>query len=354
MEIGITGLRGSGKSELFRLLTGVDAASRPGAASVGVARVPDERLDALSALYSPRKTTPATVRYVDLPGVPEEHRGEAALVLPEVRTMDVLMVVVRGFDNPEVPHPLETVDPLRDLARVEEELILSDQMVVERRLERLDRDLAKRRTPELAAERELLLRCLEVLEAGEPLRSVPFSETEKLRLRGFTFLSLKPQLVVLNIDESAVGSAPLAADVWTPWVTRPTTSATTVCATIEREIAELDPEDAREFMDELGIDRALDRLIRESYRLLGLASFFTVGEDECRAWSVREGTPAEEAAAVIHSDIQRGFIRAEAVRCEELLEAGSLPVCRQRGSLRLEGRTYPVRDGDVIHFRFAV
>ena len=358
MEVGIMGLAASGKSTVFSLLTGIDVSAVPGrrdTAQVGVARVPDSRLDALSAMYDPKKTTPATVRYVDVPGIPEEHRRDASFNIPELRNTDALMVVVRAFADEAIPHPMGSVDPLRDLHHIEEEFILQDQLVVERRLERIHRDMAKRKTPELQRERDLLEWCLEILEAQKPLRGADFSSDDHKVLRGFTFLSIKPMLVVLNLGEDQLGDDPFADGSWGDWLMRPGLVFTQVCATLEGELSLLDGEDAESFMSEYGIaDRALDRVIRESYRLLGSISFFTVGEDECRAWSVRSETPAAEAGGVIHSDIQRGFIRAEVVPSGTLLEAGSLSACREQGTLRLEGKTYRVQDGEVVHFRFNV
>jgi GTP-binding protein YchF len=359
MDVGILGLAGSGKTTLFSLLTAnadaLAARAQRREATVGMGSVPDPRLDLLSDLYRPRKTTPAVVRYVDVPGIEGEHRSESSLNIPELRTMDALLVVLRAFTDDAVPHPLGSPDPLRDLERIEEELLLQDQMVVERRLERLDKDLARRKVPTLAAEQKLLQRCLAGLEDGRPLRAQSLTRDEKDRLRGFTFLSLKPILAVVNVDEDAVGDDPSADRRWHEWLQGPATRCTTVCATLEREISELEPEDAAAFMADLGIaDRALDRIARSAYALLGLISFFTVGEDECRAWSVPRETPAVEAAGAIHSDISRGFIRAEVVPHVDLLELGSLTACRDRGTLRLEGKTYPVQDGDVVHYRFNV
>jgi len=357
MEVGIMGLAASGKSTVFGLLTGQEAASaRRDAAQVGIARVPDARLGALSAMYEPEKTTPATVRYVDVPGIPEEHRqGEAAFNLPELRSADALMVVVRAFADESVAHPMGSVDPLRDLRHIEEEFILQDQLVVERRLERIQKDLAKRKVPELERENLILKRCLEVLESERPLRAEDFSADEYRQLRGFTFLSLKPVLVVVNVGDDEMAEDPFTATAWDQWRDRPGMAFTRVCATLEHELSQLDGAEIAPFMKEYGItDRAIDRVIRESYRLLGSISFFTVGEDECRAWSVLTDTPAVEAGGVIHSDIQRGFIRAEVVPCDALLEAGSLAACREQGALRLEGKTYAVQDGEVVHFRFNV
>lgn len=357
MEVGIMGLAACGKTTLFQLLTGVDGTlvGHRGGVQVGVARVPDERLDALSAFYRPDKTTPATVRYVDVPGLPATHRRDAEINFSELRGADALMVVVRDFENQAVAHPLLTIDPQRDLRRIEDEFILQDQMVVEQRLGRIAYDLGKRKVPELEREREALTRCLAALEDGRPLRGESFTADEARRLKGFTFLSAKPMLVVVNVDEERAAANAADDAAWAEWRDRPRTAFTRVCATLEHELAQLGPEDADALMAEYGIgDRALDRVIRESYRLLGAASFFTVGEDECRAWTVADGTPAVEAARAIHSDIERGFIRAEVVPVEALLEAGSLAACRQQGTLRLEGKTYPVRDGEIVHFRFNV
>jgi GTP-binding protein YchF len=358
MEVGIMGLAASGKSTLFGLLTGQDPdapAARHGSVQIGIARVPDPRLDALSAMYEPEKTTPAAVRYVDVPGIPVEHRQEAAFNLPELRAVDALMVVLRAFENDAVAHPKGSIDPQRDLRYIEEEFILQDLLVIEKRLERIRRDLRTRKVPELEREAEMLKRCQAVLEDERPLRAETFNEQEEKVFRGFTFLSAKPMLVVLNVGDHQVSDESFSDPRWAVWIERPQMAFTQVCAPLEAEMAQLEGNDAGAFMAEFGIeDPALDRVIRESYRLLGSISFFTVGSDECRAWSIRTATPAVEAGGVIHSDIQRGFIRAEVVPHEALLEAGSLAACRQLGTLRLEGKTYPVRDGEVVHFRFNV
>ena len=355
MDIGILGLSASGKSTLLTLLTGQAPDARHDAVTTGMATVPDERLDRLSKLFNPKKHTPATIRYVDVPGIPAEHGREGSLNISELRTMDVLMVVVRAFESDVVPHPLLTVNPVRDLGRIDEEFVLQDLLVVEKRLERLKKDLARKKVPELEREQKVLQKCHEILEDGRPLRSENFSDTEEKEIRGFTFLSMKPLLVVVNLDEGDVGTNPFEDSTWTALKDSPQMGFSSACATLEGELADLDADDAATFMEDLGLaDRALDRIIRDSYHLLGLISFFTVGEDECRAWSIRRGTPAVEAAGAIHSDIQRGFIRAEVVPCEALLETGSLAECRNNATLRLEGKTYQVADGDVVHYRFNV
>jgi GTP-binding protein YchF len=358
MEVGIMGLAASGKSTVFGLLTGQDPQAPNcghGCVRIGIARVPDPRLEALSEMYQPDKTTPASVRYVDVPGIPDEHRQEATFNLPELRSVDALMVVLRAFSDHAVAHPTGSIDPLRDLNFIEEEFILQDLLVVERRLDRIHRDLRKRRVAELEQEAGVLEHCRSVLDDGRPLRGESFSQQDERIVRGFTFLSLKPMLVLLNVSENLVSDDPFSDPRWEAWADRPQMVFSHVSAKLESELAQLEGSEAADFMAEFGItDRALDRVIRESYRLLGSISFFTVGSDECRAWSIRTETPAVEAGGVIHSDIKRGFIRAEVVPCDALLEAGSLSACRQQGALRLEGKTYPVQDGEVVHFRFNV
>lgn len=357
MEFGIVGLELAGKTTLFSLLTGHSPA--PGAgkreAHVGIAQVPDPRLDRLSALFRPRKHTPATVRFVDVPGV--ARGGSAGLNLPELRTMDGLAVVVRGFESEVVPHPEGDVQPARDLELLETELLLADLQVAESRLERLARDLAKRRTPELEREQSAMERCRLALAEGTPLRDAGLTPDQQRLLKGFTFLTLKPMLVVLNTGEGTVADLDTAATLagLGPWRHRSNVAVCAVCATLEEEISRLEGEEQETFLADLGLpDRALDRLLRAAYGLLGLRSFFTVGEDECRAWTIVAGTTAVRAAGVIHSDLERGFIRAEVVTCDDLLAAGSWAACRTNATLRLEGREYVVADGDVINVRFNV
>jgi hypothetical protein len=357
MEFGILGLELAGKTTLFSLLTRQDIAGGHGRAGArtGVAQVPDGRLDSLSAMFTPRKHTPATVRFVDIPGIVKG--GAASLNLPELRAMDGLAVVLRAFPSPVVPHPEGTVDPVRDLELLETELLLNDLAVAGNRLERLARDLAKRKTAELEAERVVLSRCRAALEAGTPLRQVELSSDELKLLKGFAFLTGKPLLLILNVGEGAAAdlAGALANPGLDPWRDQPGLALTAVCATLEEEISRLGSDDQTAFLADLGLpDRALDRVLKAAYTLLGLISFFTVGEDECRAWSITAGTPAVKAAGVIHSDIERGFIRAEVVPWQDLVEAGSIAACRPRGTLRLEGKDYVVQDGDVITVRFNV
>jgi len=357
MEFGILGLELSGKTTLFSLLTGHHVQAAPGKreSHVGIAQVPDARLDRLSELFKPKKHTPATVRFVDVPGIAKGSGG--SLNVPELRTMDGLAVVLRGFASDDVPHSEGSVDPARDLELLETELLLADLTVVGNRLERLGREIGKRKAPELEAERDALERCKVPLEAGTPLREAGLEPAERLLLKGFTFLTLKPLLLVLNAGEEDAGdlAGALARAGLARWQAREQVAVSVVCAPLEEEVSRLEPADQAAFLADLGLpDRALDRLLQAAYRLLGLISFLTVGDDECRAWSIPAGTPAVRAAGAIHSDIERGFIRAEVVPWAELLDAGSFATCRTRGTLRLEGRDYVVQDGDVINFRFNV
>ena len=361
LRAALIGVASSGKSTLFQLMTSVRetgrAAHGKGEATVGISKVPDARLDRLTAMYNPKKRVPATVEFTDL-AIPAGTGAAAALVdVAAYMNADALVHVVRAFHDPSVPHPAGSIDPARDAQAMEDELILADLGLVERRLERLEKDLKKNRSAELVGERDVILACKAALEDGRPLRALELKGDDLKRLRGFQFLSAKPLLIVVNLDEShlsdgidrAVENTGLSA-----FLSRASTAAVAVCAKIELEIAQLDAADAAAFLKDLGLaESGLDRVIRATYDLLGYMSFFTVGEDECRAWSIARGTQAQLAAGEIHSDIQRGFIRAEVVAYEALIARGSMQTCREHGEVRLEGKEYVVRDGDIINFRFA-
>jgi len=359
VRIALFGFPQTGKSTLFRLLTGAEApphhATR-GEAQIGVARVPDPRLDRLAELHRPRKVTPATVEYLDLPGV---SKGEAAEVLPleQLRLADALAHVVRAFHDSAVPHAEGTIDPRRDAETMDTELVLADHTIAERRVEKLELLARKTNRDEDRTELELLRRVLGHLERAVPLRAVEFDAREQRILRGYTFLSLKPLLVVVNADESDARRLDQGAAAFEleELARHPATAVVALSAKIEAEIARLDAADAAAFRADLGIrEPALDRMIRASYRLLGRISFFTVGESECRAWTVAHGTAARAAAGTIHSDMDKGFIRAEVVAYDALVTAGNWNAARERGILRLEGKEYPVQDGDVLVIRFNV
>jgi GTP-binding protein YchF len=309
-------------------------------------------------MYTPRKHVPATIEFTDI--VAPGKTGAAALVdVAGYKNADALVHVVRAFRDDAVAPPRGSIDPARDAQTMEEELILADLGVVERRRERLDRDLKTGKSSELEHERALVERCRAALEGGQPLRALGLAGADRRRLRGFQLLSAKPLLIVMNLDEAdlaALSSVDRAAEITglTSFLSRAATRAVPVCAKIELEMADLEPADAHVFLADLGLgESGLARVIRASYDLLGYISFFTVGDDECRAWSIPRGTIAHEAAAEIHSDIARGFIRAEVVTYDALVGRGSMAACREHGEVRLEGKEYVVQDGDIINFRFA-
>ena len=336
-----------------------DAPRGKGDVAIGISKVPDARLDILTAMYNPRKRVPATVEFTDL--IAPSRTGAQALVdVAAYKNADALVHVVRAFRDAAVPHPSGSINPARDAQAMEDELILADLGVAERRLERIEKDLKKGKSTELDRERELVQRCKAALEEGTPLRALGLTGDDRKRLSGFQLLSAKPLLLVINLDESDL--ADVGADVakaaaatgLTDFLAHAETKAVALCAKIELEISQLDDEDKKMFLGELGLtESGLDRVIRTAYDLLGYMSFFTVGEDECRAWSIHRGTQAQLAAGEIHSDIQRGFIRAEVVSYDSLTTRGSMAVSREHGEVRLEGKEYVVQDGDIINFRFA-
>ena len=358
MKTGIIGLPQVGKTSLFGILTKAklseQAYANPREAHVGVAKVPDDRLDRLASLFNPKKLTHASVEYVDVGAIGQDALKETAYI-GHLRTVDALAHVVRAFEDPAIPH-VGPIDPLRDIKNVEFDLMVSDLGQIEKRMERLEKDLKKMRSPELEKEFDLLKRAKAHLESERPLREMEMTPEDKKRLRGFMFLSEKPILYVLNVSEAqelgkelenAVGRFNLAEVA-----SRPNAGATAICGRVEAELAEMSDADAAEFLSSYGLkESGLVRLIRTTYMLLGLVSFFTVGEDECRAWTIPVHTRAVEAAGAIHSDLEKHFIRAETIRWDQLLEAGSEANARARGILRLEGKDYIVQDGDVLHIR---
>src|SRR5712671_441962 len=357
MKTGIIGLPQVGKTSLFTMLTNVEAAAHstnPREAHLGIAKVPDDRLDRLAALYNPKILVHTSVEYSDVAAIGQEALKESAYA-NTLRTVDALAHVVRAFDDPAIPHVGEN-DPLRDIKNVDFDLIVNDLGQVEKRLERLEKDLKKQRTAELEKENELIIRCKAHLEAEKPLRELEMSADEKKRIRGFMFLSHKPILYVVNVNESADLGKELEGAVTkyglTAAASRPNAGATAICGRVEAELASMPDEDAADFLASYGLSESgLTRLVRKTYELLGLISFFTVGEDECRAWTTERGSRAQVAAGAIHSDLEKHFIRAETIHWDKLLDAGSEANARARGTLRLEGKDYIVRDGDVMHIR---
>jgi hypothetical protein len=366
VQIAIVGLAASGKTTVFNTLTRGHAETGGYGAltlNVGVVKVPDERLDRLAAIFKPKKVVQADVTYVDLPAPPASHEGHVgteelpAEHLARLRESDALLHVVRAFDDPSVPHPDGPIDPARDLERLDLELILADLAIVERRLERLTTS-GRHGTPaerEANEREEAILRRLKVeLEAGRPIRDAGLGDDEAKAIRGFRFLTEKPVLVLLNVGEADLAAAPARVASIRAGYDHRAALVDHLSARIEMELGELEPDEAAVFMTELGIaESGLERVIRLSYRLLGLISFLTSGPDEVRAWPVPDGSSAVDAAAAIHTDLAKGFIRAEVVAYEDLVALGSTAEARRHGKLRSEGRSYRVRDGDVIEILFS-
>jgi ribosome-binding ATPase len=355
MQSGIIGLPQVGKTTLFRILTRahLEEKTARGAPHIGVARVPEPRLEQLAAIYHPRKVTYASVEYVDIGGIVRDRARDSAVLAP-LRDVDALAHVLRVFDDPALPRAAGSIDPLRDAQSLDLELMLSDLEQIERRCERLEKDLKKKKDAALEHEHALLLRCRAAIEAERPLRELEFTADERKILTSFMFLSQRPMLYVPNLGDSEVAELDTAVQRHglQSLVGRPQSAVVPICGRIEAELAELDDTAAAELLAAYGLkEPGLNRLIRATYDLLGLISFFTAGEPEVRAWTIRRGTTAVKAAGVIHTDIERNFIRAEVVRCEDLLAAGSVPAARERGQVRLEGKDYVVQEGDVILFR---
>jgi ribosome-binding ATPase len=353
MKVGLVGFAGSGKTTIFNTLTGLAAeVGGYGArekANVGVIKVPDSRVESLAELFNPKKKTFAEISFVDVAGPQADNadRSETGLdpkIVQHMREVDALVHVVRAFDNPML---LQDADPPRDIRAFDDELVLTDLVQIENRINRLKKE------KDSARETELMNKLKDALESETPLRNLELAPEELMMMAGFRFLSLKPLLVLLNTGEDDAANEPPREVV--ELAASKGLSLMAMSGKVEMEIAQLATDEQREFLADLGINEpARDRFIRAAYRLLDLISFLTAGEDECRAWSIMRGTSAHKAAGVIHSDIERGFIRAEVVRFEDLVACGSEARCREQGKLRLEGKEYVVQDGDVVHFRFNV
>jgi ribosome-binding ATPase len=352
MQTGIIGLPQVGKTTLFRILTKANIEGKGGQAThVGVAKVPEPRLKQLATLYNPKKITYATVQYVDLGGMQKERNRDA---LASLRDVDTIAHVLRVFDDPSVPHSEGSIDPVRDATNLELELILADHDQVSRRLERVEKDLKKKSEPILLSEKAVLEKCKAHLEAEKPLRELTLTAEERKPIGGFLFLSQRPMLFVLNLgdDEAADLDTAIERHKLSALQGRPNTAVVAICGRLEAELAEMEEKEADEMLASYGLkEPGLNRLIRATYDLMGLISFFTAGEPEVRAWTIHKGSTAVKAAGAIHSDIEKGFIRAEVVRWDDLLAAGSLGAAREKAQVRLEGREYIVQEGDVILFR---
>lgn len=354
MRLGIIGLPQSGKTTIYNALTMGDTPTTMSAGRVevhsAIVEVPDPRVDRLSEMYKPEKTTYARVEYVDIAGLDGSSGsgGISGQLLNELSQMDGFLHVVRVFEDDSVPHQAESLDPQRDIEAMESELLLNDLIAVETKLERLEDEWNKggRDKPSVEREQALFERLKVTLVEEQPLRSMEISTEDMKEIGGYGFLTLKPMLTVLNISEGQDEPDINAGEYG---------RAIALQGQLEMEIAQLDSDEAQIFLDEYGIEEpSLNRMIRESYSLMGLISFFTVGEDEVRAWTVKEGATAPEAAGTIHTDLQKGFIRAEVVSYTDLDVLGSMAAARDNGKLGVEGKTYVVKDGDVVHVRFNV
>ena len=350
MRVGIAGFPRSGKTTIFNALTGqhadVGGFSEPGKVHLGTIKVPDPRIERLSAIFHPRKTTFAEIVFVDFPPASDAAGGSAleSATVTQMRESDALVQVVRGFSDPLSG---DAPDAARDVTNFKSELVLADLVLVEKRLERLRKEKGREH------ERALLEHCKDTLDAERPLRHLELSAEESALIAGFGFLSRRPLMVVLNVGEADV-RAPLPASLAAALAAEHV-EGLVLSGKIEMEIASLEPQDRRVFLEDLGLDApAAERFIRAAYELLDQISFLTSGEDEVRAWTIKRGTTAVKAAGKIHSDIERGFIRAEVVHYDDFVHYGSDAKCREAGKLRLEGKDYVVKDGDIIHFRFNV
>jgi ribosome-binding ATPase len=361
LKIAIIGLANSGKTTIFNALTGlnVETTIYPTLAAephIGMVKVPDRRLEKLSEIFNPKKTTYATVEYIDFIGLTKGDIEQNKKVFELIKDADAIVHVIRCFEDGTIVHPLESIGPIRDAETVELEMIFGDLELVDKRLERMEQGAKRGKKPE-EAEKKLLLKCKEILEKETPLRDVQFDEEEQRAMRHLQFMSVKPVVIVLNVAESDISSEKTSlyiAELEEAFKGKQV-KIVSLCGKIEMEIAQLSPEEAAVFLDDLQISEpALNRLIRVSYDLLGLISFLTAGEDEVRAWTIKRGLSAQKAAGKIHSDIERGFIRAELVAYDDFMACGGMSGAREKGLLRLEGKNYEVKDGDIINFRFNV
>lgn len=357
MQIGLVGLQFSGKSTLFNSLSKAetDVYSSKEEASIEVIKVPDERLDILTEMFKPEKKTNATIEVFDIPGLRTSDDGKVRITnafLNDVKNNDALFYVVRQFKDDTVSHPLTSIDPLRDIKFLETEFLLSDLSFFENRLGKLRKEVMKTKDDRLKRELPVAEKCLEHLENELPLRTIKLDDSERKLLSGYQLLTMKPLAIAVNFDEDSILDFKDEMEKIEKGINDPNVSLIPFSAKLENELAKLDEDDQKEFMADYGItESTLTKILRTSYNLLGLHSFLTVGEEECRAWTIKESNTAQEAAGVIHTDFYNRFIKAEVVSYDSFMEHGSFAKCKEAGTWRLEGKEYIVKDGDILVIR---
>ncbi len=358
MQIGLIGLQGSGKTKLFNTLAGIeesfDAKPRD-TANIEVVKVPDERLDKLTEIFNPKKKVNATIEVFDFPGLQTGDDGKLRLTnnfLQNVKNNDALFLIVRQFQNDAVPHPAGRINPVKDIEFLLSELLFADLAFLENRIQRLRKDVMKSKDENLKRELPVIEKCYAHAEEEKPLRTLELSDAEKKMLSGYQLLTLKPLAIAVNFDENSLAGADELINKIKQEFQNHDVTVIPFSAEIEYEMSQLDDEDREMFMEEYGIkESALAKILRTSYELLGLQSFFTVGEDECRAWTIKKNYTAQEAAGVIHTDFYNRFIRAEVVHYDDFIKYGSFAKCKEAGVWRLEGKDYIVKDGDILNIR---